>query len=130
MKNLYLKTLCVTISLKARQQVCLLINSTSCPTDRGARLKAVRFLLMCQLSCHCSISMMLQACLLLQHLPLLQEVIHKFFSYIILFFCYIFIRFRSGRVCLPKYPRFASFRQSIATRNLKINEEISHIRSK
>ena len=43
---------------------------------------------------------MLQACLLLQHLPLLQEVIHKFFSYIYCFFCYIFSRILRGRVCL------------------------------
>ena len=65
-------------------------TATSCPTDRGDRLKAVRRL-MCQLSCYCPISMMLQACLLLQHLPLLQEVIHKFFSYrVFLFFsCYL-----------------------------------------
>ena len=64
-------------------------TATSCPTDRGDRLKAVHRL-MCQLLHCCSISMMLQACLLLQHLPLLQEVIHKFFSYSLLFFLMFF----------------------------------------
>ena len=77
---------------------CVIITATSCPTDRGDRLRAVRRL-MCQLLCH-SISMMLQACLLLQHLPLQQEVIHKFFSYIYYFFITFFIRTRRGRVCL------------------------------
>ena len=65
-----------------------IITATSCPTDRGDRLRAVRRL-MCQLLCH-SISMMLQACLLLQHLPLLQEVIHIPFSYIYCFFVTFF----------------------------------------
>ena len=66
-------------------------TATSCPTDRGDRLKAVRLLLMCQLSCRYSISMMLQACLLLQHLPLLQEVRYIPFSYIVFLFfsCYL-----------------------------------------
>ena len=72
---------------------------TSCPTDRGDRLRAVRRL-MCQQFSRCLISMMLQACLLLQQLPLFQEVIYKFFSYSLLFFCYIFIRTPRGWVCL------------------------------
>ena len=75
---------------------CVIITATSCPTDRGDRLKAVRLLLMCQLFCHCSIAMMLQACLLLQQLPLLQEVIHIPFSYSLLFFITFFIRARRG----------------------------------
>ena len=75
-----------------------MITATSCPTDRGDRLKAVRRL-MCQLLCR-SISMMLQACLLLQQLPLLQEVIHIPFSYSLLFFCYIFYPLPLGRGCL------------------------------
>ncbi len=65
-------------------------TATSCPSYRGDRLKAVRRLLMCQLFRY-SISMMLQACLLLQHLPLLQEVIHIPFSYSLLFFLLHFL---------------------------------------
>ena len=75
---------------KSRHSDCkMFISSTSCPTDRGDRLKAVSRL-MCQLFCR-SISMMLQACLLLQHLPLLQEVIHIPFSYSLLFFLLHFL---------------------------------------
>ena len=77
-----------------------LIIPTSCPTDRGYRLKADRRLKY-QLFYRCSTSMMLQACLLLQHLPLLQEVIHIPFSYSLLFFFVtFFICTRRGRVCL------------------------------
>ncbi len=51
-----------------------------CPTHRGDRLKAdrrLRYLLFY----YRPISMKLQACWLLQYLPLLQEVIHIPFSY-------------------------------------------------
>ena len=77
---------------KPRHSVCkMFITATSCPSYHGDRLRAVRRLLMCQLLHCCSISMMLQACLLLQHLPLLQEVIHIPFSYSLLFFLLHFL---------------------------------------
>ena len=53
-----------------------------------------------------------------------QTVPVFFLDYLLLVDCS-----RRGWVCQPE-TAVVSFRQSIATRNLKINEEISHIRSK